>query len=946
VLVDVTLLGVVRAEIDGRPIPLPPLSRAVLARLALTPGRVVAIQTLIDGVWGIEPPASARTRVHAVVSSLRRTLADHGVDDLVVSRAPGYLLRADAVDIDLRRFDERCQAARLHLAANRPQAAAQALTEAAGVWSGTALDGIDCPFAETARAELDERRLRAIEERVGLDLDLRDPDDLVAELTGLVAAHPLRERLRGQLMTALNRAGRQADALDSYRTYLRFLDETYGLAPGPELRALNTAILAAEPPAPVSPPAPSAAVVPAQLPLDLAGFVGRGAALAALDRAARAAIAGRSVGLVLLSGMGGVGKTALAVHWAHRVAPDFPGGQIFVNLRGFDPDGLAVPPDEALRTLLFALGVAPQAMPPDLVDLVGLYRSVLSGKRVLIVLDNARDADQIRPLLPGAAGCLVIATSRNLLGGLVTTDGAQPLVLNALSTGEALDLLARRLGPDRTSAEPGATDEIIARCARLPLALSIVAARAAAHPSFPLDALAVELRDARGGLDSFVADDATADVRAVFSWSYRRLSPPTATLFRLLGLQPGPEVTAHAAARLGDVPIAKARAALAELAQATLLSEHAPGRYAFHDLIRTYAAELAEVHHSATDRRDAIRRLLDHYADTAHAAALLLDPHRDPVLPAPAPPAPTSIRLTDREGALAWFTAEHRVLLAAVELAAANDFGTHTWRMAWSMVDFLDWQGHWPDFAVTQQAALDAAHRLSDRRLAAHAHRRLANAYTRLGQYTDAHAHLARADRLYADLGDALGRAYTLNDHGWVYEQQDQHRDALGKSEEALAMFRAAGDVSAQAWALNNIGWLYTKLADYQQGIVHCRRALAMSQQIGDRAGEAAAWDSLGYAHHCLRDHQEAAACFRHALALWRQLGDRGSEAEALIHIGDAHEALDDPASAQEAWRHALVILEQLDHPDAQDLRKRISPADPGSSAAAAGSRRQDVPGR
>jgi tetratricopeptide (TPR) repeat protein len=563
-------------------------------------------------------------------------------------------------------------------------------------------------------------------------------------------------------------------------------------------------------------------------------------------------------------------------------------------------------------------------VPASLNDQVGLYRSRLAGKRVLVVLDNARDADQVRPLLPGAAGCLVIVTSRLLLSGLVTTEGAHPLVLDLLTADEARELLAWRLGVDRTAAEPAAIDEIIVRCARLPLALSIAAARAAIHARFPLDALAGELRESQDGLAPFTGDDATTDVRAVFSWSYQRLSAAAATLFRLLGLQPGPDIGAPAAASLAGMPVERA---LAELVRATLLTEHVPGRYTFHDLLRAYAQQLADTFDSPTERRDAVQRLLDHYTHTAHAAAVLLDPHRDPVMPTAPQPSPTSVQLLDRTQAQAWFTAEHQVLLAAIRHAVSNGFDTHAWRLAWCLVDFLDWQGHWHDFAASQLAALDAARRLSDGLCAAHAHRRLGNAYTQLGQYEDAQDHLDRADQLYRELGDALGRAHTLNDYGWVYGRQNRYERALRKVEEALAVFRAAGHAPGQANALNNIGWLSAQLGDYERGIDHCRQALSLTQEIGDRSGEAAAWDSLGYTYHGLHQYREAAACFGHALELWRQLSDRGNEAEVLTHLGDTHAAHGDADAARDAWQRALAILEQLDHPEASAVREKLAAA-------------------
>jgi len=346
----------------------------------------------------------------------------------------------------------------------------------------------------------------------------------------------------------------------------------------------------------------------------VASFVGRSGHLRALDALLQdQGAAPTAVVISAIAGMAGVGKTALAVHWAHRVAGRFPDGQLYVNLRGFDPGGAGLDPGQALHGFLEAFGVPPARIPEDLAAQSGLFRSLLAGKRMLVLLDNARSAEQVRPLLPGSPGCLAIVTSRDKLAGLVATEGARPLALDLLTAADARDLLARRLGADRVAAEPAAIACIIAACARLPLALTIAAARAATSPTFPLAAIAAELREAASALDPFDAGESATDVRTVFSWSYRALSAPAARMFRLLGLHPGPDVAVTAAASLAAVPPGQARALLAELTRAHLLAEHAPGRYAFHDLLRAYASELASAQECPADRASAVHRLLDHY---------------------------------------------------------------------------------------------------------------------------------------------------------------------------------------------------------------------------------------------------------------------------------------------------------------------------------------------
>ncbi len=623
----IRLLGVTRVEVNGRPVPLPPLPCALLARLALTPRGVITTESLIDGLWGATPPASARTRVHALISSLRRTFADIGLVDVIVSRPPGYLLGRDAV-VDVIRFEEHCAQARHALADRRPDVAVRALTDALALWSGEALGGLSCPFAEAARVDLEERRFRTVEDKIRLDLDRRPPEDLVVELTRLVAAYPLRERLRGHLMTSLSRAGRQTDALEAYRSYVRVLDEGYGLRPGAELSALNSAILRSSAGHPVRPSA-SAAVgeerppapprTPALLPPDVPAFCGRVTELRRLDSLLAASSTATAIAVV--SGTAGVGKTALALHWAHRTADRFPDGQLYIDLRGFGPTGSPVRPRDALRRLVYALGVAVREVPSDLADLTSLYRSSVAGRRVLVVLDNARDAEQARPLLPGFAECAAIVTSRDTLAGLVALEGAQPLQLPALGPGESRQLLIERLRAARMPAEPYATENVIGPCAGLPLALVIVAARATTHAQPERADAAREPTAGSRALDAWRAGDARTDLREVFSWSYQVLEDHTARLFRLLAVHPAGQLTVPAVARLAGVTPAAARRGLDALVRVSLLHADAPGRYSQHQLLRMYARELAEHHDSAACRRSALHRLLHHFLQTAQHAA-------------------------------------------------------------------------------------------------------------------------------------------------------------------------------------------------------------------------------------------------------------------------------------------------------------------------------------
>ena len=600
-----------------------------------------------------------------------------------------------------------------------------------------------------------------------------------------------------------------------------------------------------------------------------------------------------------------------------------------MNLRGFEPSGAALPPGEAVRGFLEAMGVPAERIPVRLDAQAALYRSVLAGRRMLILLDNARDSAQVRQLLPGSPGCLVLVTSRSRLTGLVAAEGAQPLTLGLFTAEESREMLVRRLGRDRLSAEPQAADDVVTACARLPLALSIVAARASEHPGSGLAALAADLRRAHRGLDALDGGDPGMDVRSVFSWSYRQLDVAAARLFRLLGLHPGPNIGLGAAASLAGVPMEKVRRLLGELARAHLVVENAPDRFAFHDLLRAYATELAHEQDTDAERRAARHRMFDHYLYTAHAADRLLDPHRHPLTQAPPVPDVAPELFADRRQAQAWFTAEGRLLLAVIGHASEVGFDAHAWRLAWCLTTYLDRRGHWHDWAASQRIALDAATRLAERPGQARAHRDLGRAYAQMGRCDDAHLHLRLALDHFGRAGDPIGRAITHLGIGWVFERQGDHRQALGHAEQALELFRAVGHWSGQANALNNLGSYHARLGDRRRALSACRRALAAHREIGDLRGQADDWHALGYAHHHLGDRPRATDCYRHALDLFRDVGDRYNEAWVLSNLGDAHRAAGDNASATAAWREAVAILGELGHADVTDVRAKLRVADP-----------------
>ncbi|MGW0843796.1 AfsR/SARP family transcriptional regulator [Streptomyces sp. NPDC002787] len=691
------------------------------------------------------------------------------------------------------------------------------------------------------------------------------------------------------------------------------------------------------------PAAPAPTAVPAQLPHDLPTFTGRRAeldeALALL--ASRSHGAAEGVGAVdgdgdgvsptatvvisAIGGMAGIGKTTLAVHWAHRVADRFPDGQLYVNLRGFAPSGAVMSAGEAVRVFLDALGVPPERVPSGVDAQAALYRSLLAGRRFLVLLDNARDTEQIRPLLPVTPGCLAIVTSRDQLSGLVTAHGAHTLTLRPLDAEQARVFLERRLGTGRLAGEARAVAEIAALCGGLPLALACVAARAAAHPGFPLSAIAAELRAAHGSLDAFSRTDASANVEAVFSWSLAAVSTEAARLFPLLALHPGPDFSATATAALAELPVRRAGLLLAELADVHLVSEPAPGRYALHDLLRAHAAELLHDRYPDTGQEAAEERLYAYYALTAHATEPLLAPHADPMPPGPPPAGVQAEPLAGHEEALAWLTAEYPVLLAVVEAAARAGHDRAACLLAWSLEPFFDRRGHWHDWAATQRTALDASLRPADPAWEARGLRALARAEGRLGLHEAARPRLDRALALFTELGDAIGQADTHRSLGWTHDQLGDLPGALHHNRLAMELFREGGRRAAYASVLNSVGWYHALLGEHRQALSHCHQALTLLQELGDCYGEAATWHTLAYAHHHLGRHPNALLGYGHALALYRELGVPYLEACTLVHIGDTHAAMSDHEQAQEVRRQALTLLIALGHPDADQVRTLLA---------------------
>ncbi|MDT0343168.1 AfsR/SARP family transcriptional regulator [Streptomyces litchfieldiae] len=910
--------------------------RTVLALLLLDPGRAVPVDRLITALWGDRPPVSARNSVQGCVSRLRRTLTESGTDAELTTSAQGYRLRVDRDRVDLHRFRDLVRLAQRE----EPTRGHELLGQALELWRGAALAEVAGRWLpETVAPGLEEERLAAHEERAVQDLHLGRPQNAAADLSALVAAHPLRERAVGILLMSLHQTGRRAEALALFRRVRQQFVEELGIEPGEELQRAHQAILNGgdpartvprqSPPAPVAAPpaAPATPAVPRQLPPDIEHFTSRAYELEILDALARKDRVGGSGAPVVcvIAGTGGVGKTALAVHWAHRARDRYPDGQLYLNLRGFGPTDSAVPPADAVRVFLDTLQVPASRIPAAFEAQVGLFRGLLADRRMLILLDNARDSDQVRPLLPTSPGSLVLVTSRNELTGLAVTDGAHQLTLDLLSAAESRELLDRRLGPGAFPGEQGSMDDIIALCAGLPLALAIVAARATTQPALPLSTLPGDAYGSGDSLDVFDSGDPSTDVRTVFSWSYRALSPEAARLFRLLGLAESPDLTMAAIASLAGEPLAVARRLLTELVRAHLVGQRSPGHYASHDLLWAYALELTLDQDPKEERRAALHRLLDHYLHSAVPGDDLLNPNvTAPIMPAPAQPHVTVTPLHDAAQARAWYADQLPALLAAVRQAAHLGFDAHAAQLAHASRAFLFQEGHAQHQVTTHRIALDAARRLFDLPAQALSHLGLGQAYHRLGQFDETEAHLLAALRLYEQLDDKTGQGRTHSHLGHLRDQQGRRREGLVHVTQALILHRASGHRAGQAQALNNIGWFHAALGAHEEALRYCEKALAMQQELGNANGHAAALDSLGYVHHHLGHHERAIGYYERALD-WRRGRERVSEAETLARLAEAQLAAGRREECLTTLRQSLRLFTEVAHPGAETVTARLA---------------------
>jgi DNA-binding SARP family transcriptional activator len=923
------LLGPLVVRRGGVVLPVPRgRQRAVLAVLLLNAGRVVSTGEIAETLWGNAPPPSAPATIRNHVKRLRRTLGD-GEQARIVTRPPGYVIRVDPGELDAARFEALLDGARTATRGGSWEAAAGRAREALGLWRGEPLADVESQALALGEVpRLTELRLQAAELRIDAELRLGRHGAVIAEVERMAAAHPLREHLHALLMLALYRAGRRAEALAAYQRARRVLVDELGAEPGAELRELHRQILTAGPglagPHAGLPPgrarragAGPGPVVPRELPGPVPQFAGRAAELAELTGMLERAGAQRPRPMMIsaIAGMAGVGKTALATQWAHLVADRFPDGQLHVDLRGYDP-GQPVPAADALAGFLRSLGVAEQDIPAQTADRAARYRSLLAGRRMLIVIDNAGDVEQVRPLLPGSPSCVAVVTSRDALAGLVARDGARRLDLGLLPPAEAVGLLRALIG-ERVEAEPEATAALARYCARLPLALRVAAERAAASPGLSLAGLASQLADQRERLDLLdAAGDRLTAVRAVFSWSVRHLDDPAARAFRLLGLHPGADVDAYAVAALTDTTLRQARGLLDRLARAHLIQPAGTGRYRMHDLLRAYAADRAAGSGSERERAAALTRLFDHYLAAAAVAAAALFP-ADPDQPAPPRPAGPVPPVTSPAAALAWLDAQRATLVAVAAHAADHGWPGHAIGLAATIFRYLD-VGHFTDAAAMHDHARRAAARAGDRAAEAAALTMLGAADAARGRLHQATGHLEQALALCRADGDRIGEARALGTLGMADYCHGRYQQSAGRHLTALAIYLEAGDRAGEARELHHLAILDLRQGRYEQAAGRLRRSLALFRDAGLRSGEAHVLRNLGELELRQGRYAQAAGHLQQSAGLGRETGSRLCQAQALACLGLSELRQGRRRQAIGHLRQSLALHSQAGNPSGQ----------------------------
>lgn len=917
---SVRLLGPFAVTVDDAPVALSSRLRTLLAVLALDVGRPVPTERIAAAVWGPDRPADTRKAIQVLVTRLRTALEP----DAVGTTPGGYQLDVPPDAVDLSRFESALAESR---AAADPAEEYRLLRQALAHWRGSPFETVDSDLLVTVdRARLVQPALAAVERCADLalaghaphpgtprhstpdpgDAGLGDADlgELAAALRELVGVHPLRESLWVRLMGVLDRTGRRADALAAYQDLYRILRDELGNLPGAEAQAAHRRLLAPEPPEQAKPPAPPAR--PAMLPPPESTFRGRAATLGALD-----ALLDTAPGIAVVDGPGGVGKTATVLHWAHRASDRFPDGTLYVNLRGYFPTNTPLAPAVAVRQFLDALDVPPARIPDDADAQAALYRSVLADRRVLVVLDNARDVEQVRPLLPGGRRCVVVVTSRNRLGGLVAVEGATRLALGTLPSPAAEDVLAARLGAARLTAEPEAVRELLALCGGLPLAHVIVAERAAARPGAPLAGLVRELHQSRIAALS-AGRDHTA--RSVFSWSYRALGADAAAVFRLLGLHPGPHVTVPSVASLGALPRDRARTAVAELERASLLIELAPGRFTMHELLMDYATEL--VAKDPPERSAAATvRMLDHYLGMAHQAEEALAPTEDRhTLGPPSDGVLGSPRPSGHDAGVALLDTEAPVLVAMVRRATATGNHEHTWRIARCLRPYLWGQGQVSTLLEAERLALAALERLGRVPEQVGSRRWIAHALMRLGRPDDAWRALEPTLALAEDQTEAQAEHHT--------EHQDEH----------------PVDDTTRAWLLNTTAAVLSELGRPDEALNHAERALDLFRGTGDLFGDGCTESAVGLYLRRLGKLDDALAAAQHAYATLTKADDGWIRCYTRELVGDVQLDLGETDAAAATYRACAEDLRALGRTDElAGILAKLAAADAARGAPAGG---------
>jgi DNA-binding SARP family transcriptional activator/predicted negative regulator of RcsB-dependent stress response len=908
-----------------------PKPRALLAVLLLHANQVVSIDRLVDELWGEAPPPTARSVVQGYVSRLRRVL-HHRRDGAapapaLVTRPSGYLVRVEAGELDLHRFEGLTAQARQATVEGDRERAAECWCAALALWRGPALADVASEvLRQTAAPRLEEARLVALEERLEANLELGRHAELVGELEALVRAHPERERLCCQLMLALYRSGRQAEALAVYRNTRRVLVEELGLEPSPALRELERAILLADPALELALPAgvearrqPASPPRPCQLPPDIDDFTGRQAAVAQVQRLLERKQA-TAIVISAIAGKAGVGKTALAVRVAHRLRPRFPDGQLYVNLRGAEAQ--ALDPAEVLAGFLRALGIDGRAIPERLHERVSLYRSVLGDRCVLVVLDNAADEAQVRPLLPAGGGCAALVTSRPSLGGL---EAAHPLTLDVLDPDQAVALLAKLAGPARVAAEPEAAQQLVRLCGLLPLALRIAGARLAQRPQWRLVLLAGRLADEHRRLDELATGD--LEVRASVALSYHGRAAGERRLFRLLGVLVAPSFAAWVAASLLDVALAEAEGLLERLVDAQLVEAAGQDqagqlRYRLHDLLRVFARERLQEEEPTSARQASLERVLDTYLTLAERADAVLVPSglaRYGLGPAGDRHADHPAAATVEHDPPGWFEAERASLVAAVQQACDAGLWELCWRLADTLASFFfQAHAHWDDWQQAHALALVAARRAGDRDAEARVLGSLGDLHVYRYRFDDARCCLQQSLAAFRVTGNRRGELHCLLSLGQVDIRQGRFTEARTQVEEGLAGFRELGWRSAEAMALFELGDVHHHQGRLEEAIACLEQSLALLRAVGDRSWEAVILRRLGLVHGRKGRLDVATACLNQSLALVRAAGDRQGEAYVLQSLGGVHSRQGSLQDAAGCLERSLALARATDNRGAE----------------------------